>query len=191
MSRKRKFDMTPISYEEMAEEPALKGMLSFLELEPGKTPVLDFTKPDTVPEKDTVSGKDTVPDKPAPAIKTQGARYYFCNSAEDGHSLAEQRLYERLWNSPLARDESPSTRLITLGWDVMARLCRTTPRLARENCFRLLRKLALEKVAPHDSERRIGATYRVYAPGAVLERRRQAGLNFVIRNRGVRFVTPP
>jgi hypothetical protein len=43
MSRsRRKLDTTPISYEEVVDSPALQGMVSFLQVEPGKLPQLDF-----------------------------------------------------------------------------------------------------------------------------------------------------
>lgn len=208
MGKKRKFDLTPISYEEAAESPALKGMLSFLEAPVGRRTGLDFRKEggtesfkDTetlnksVSEKDTDTKRGTVPltsETPAPHVIRHpgGAKLHYCLTARDGHSLAEENLYQSLWNSPAAREETPESRLIAIGWDVMAALARTTPRLARENCFRLIDKLALERVAPPDSDRRIGTTYRVYAPEAVLARRRGAGKNWVVRNRGVRFVDP-
>lgn len=208
MGKKRKFDLTPISYEEAAESPALKGMLSFLEAPVGPGPGLDFrtgtdaeSRKDTQPLKSSVApeGRDrqrgtvplTVEAPPRNVLRHPGgAKLHYCLTARDGHSLAEENLYQSLWNSPAAREETPETRLIAIGWDVMAALARTTPRLARENCFRLIEKLALERVAPPDPDRRIGTTYRVYAAEAVLARRRGAGKNWVVRNRGVRFVDP-
>jgi hypothetical protein len=208
MGKKRKFDLTPISYEEAAESPALKGMLSFLEAPAGARPGLDFrrergaepfkdteTTKGSVTEKGTDIQEGTVPlrwEAPAKTVIRHpgGAKLHYCLTARDGHSLAEENLYQSLWNSAAAREETPETRLITIGWDVMAALARTTPRLARENCFRLIEKLALERVAPPDPDRRIGTTYRVYSAQAVLARRRRAGKNWVVRNRGVRFVDP-
>lgn len=44
MSRsRRKLDTSPIDYDEIVESPALKGMISFLEVPPGQLPRLDFT----------------------------------------------------------------------------------------------------------------------------------------------------
>ena len=59
MSRsRRKLDTTPISYDEVVDSPALRGMVSFLQVEPGKLPQLDFrpvssqtgTPASTIPE---------------------------------------------------------------------------------------------------------------------------------------------
>jgi len=58
MSRsRRKLDTTPISYEEVVDSPALQGMVSFLQVEPGKLPQLDFRP---------VSSQTGTPDSPIP-----------------------------------------------------------------------------------------------------------------------------
>jgi hypothetical protein len=45
MSRSRpKLDTSPIEYDEVVDSPALKGMVSFLEIPPGELPRLDFTQ---------------------------------------------------------------------------------------------------------------------------------------------------
>jgi hypothetical protein len=64
-----------------------------------------------------------------------------------------------------------------------------TPNNVRRNCFGLIQKLALEKVQSHNSEQRIGATYKVYSYAAIIRRRTEAGMKWVIHNRGgVTFV---
>ena len=71
----------------------------------------------------------------------------------------------------------------------MSKLAGMTPRNVRENCFRLIPKLAIEKVQAHSSEQRVGTTYRVFSYTAILRRRREAGLEWVVRNSGgVSFV---
>ena len=48
MSRsRRKLDTSPIEYDDVVDSPALKGMVSFLEVPPGQLPRLDFTVPPT------------------------------------------------------------------------------------------------------------------------------------------------
>jgi hypothetical protein len=137
----------------------------------------------TVPSKDTESLQGTVSPK-AP-------RVYRCLTAQDGHSFAEDRLYNSLWNYRQARMDANEYRLVTAGWDLMAKLSGMTPRNAKQNCFRLVAKLALEKVQAHNSDQRIGATYRVYSYAAIIRRRREAGLEWITRNRGgVTFVQP-
>jgi hypothetical protein len=147
---------------------------------------------DTVPLKNT--GPIIVRPKTAPAPALAGpnnVRLYRCTLVQHGHSFAEERLYNALWNSKLAQAETKDTKLISIGWDKMARLAAMTPRNVRENCFRLMSKLALERVHGHVSEERIGTTYRIYSFDAILARRRTAGLEWVTRNRGgVTFVQP-
>ncbi len=64
MSRsRRKLDTTPISYDEVVDSPALQGMVSFLQVEPGKLPQLDFRP---------ISTQSGIPDPavPEPASST-------------------------------------------------------------------------------------------------------------------------
>ena len=163
-----------------------------------KSQALDHPSRDTVPSKATVASiatvpsKDTVPrelrSKGTVSLKA-GPKVYRCFTAQDGHSFAEDRLYNALWNSKHARGESPETKLVAVGWDVMAKLAGMTPRNVRENCFRLIQKLAIEKVHAHSSEQRVGTTYRIFSYTAILRQRREAGLEWVVRNRGgVSFV---
>jgi len=72
----------------------------------------------------------------------------------------------------------------------MSQLCRMTPKNCKINTQRLLRKLALEVLSPYNTPESIGTTYRVYSDEAILARRREAGLEWVIRSRGVEFVDP-
>ena len=62
MSRsRRKLDTSPIEYDDVVDSPALKGMVSFLEIAPGALPRLDFTG---VPEAGTPVEALAIP--PAP-----------------------------------------------------------------------------------------------------------------------------
>ena len=111
-----------------------------------------------------------------------------CVSAQDGHSLGEEVLYQALWKAAAA--ESLDTRTITIGWRGMSQLCRMTPKNCKINTQRLLRKLALEVLSPYNTPESIGTTYRVHSVEAILRRRRQQGLEWVVRSRGVEFVNP-
>jgi hypothetical protein len=65
-----------------------------------------------------------------------------------------------------------------------------TPKNCKINTQRLIRKLALEVLSPYNTPESIGTTYRVYSDSAILQRRRDAGLEWVVRSRGVEFVNP-
>jgi hypothetical protein len=80
MSRSRpKLDTSPIEYDDVVDSPALKGMVSFLEIAPGQLPRLDFTTaPDPTESGTPRSGPPLtgLPDSggPLPGIPGGGAR---------------------------------------------------------------------------------------------------------------------
>jgi hypothetical protein len=118
----------------------------------------------------------------------QRLRIRRCAATHDGHSLGEEVLYQALWKS--ARPESAEMRTIVIGWRGMSQLCRMTPKNCKINTQRLIRKLALEVLSPYNTPESIGTTYRVFSSHAILERRREAKLEWVVRSRGVEFVDP-
>ena len=67
-------------------------------------------------------------------------------------------------------------------------------KLDRSNCKKnilsLIEKLAVETVGQHSVQRNVGKTYRVYSYSAILRRRKQAGMLYIVRANGVRFVRP-
>src|SRR5215813_2062671 len=109
--------------------------------------------------------------------------------AQDGHSSGEEILYQALWNSKYARQETKETKLITIGWKAMAKMARMTPRNTKRNCQSLIDKLALEQLSDENSRESIGRTYRVHSYKSILERRRAAGMEWITRTRGVEFVS--
>jgi hypothetical protein len=119
---------------------------------------------------------------------SQRLRIRKCAATHDGHSLGEEVLYQALWKASQA--ESAETRTIVIGWRGMSQLCRMTPKNCKINTQRLIRKLALEILSPYNTPESIGTTYRVYCDEAILQRRRKAGLEWVVRSRGVEFVNP-
>jgi hypothetical protein len=111
-----------------------------------------------------------------------------CAAAHDGHSLGEEVLYQALWKA--AAGEPTGERTIVIGWRGMSQLCRMTPKNCKINTQRLIRKLALEILSPYNTPESIGTTYRIFPSEAILRRRRAAGLEWVVRSRGVEFVDP-
>ena len=111
--------------------------------------------------------------------------------AQDGHSAGEEILYQALWNSRYARQDSKETKLVSMGWKAMSKLARLTPRNTKRNCQSLIAKLALEQLSDENSRESIGRTYRLFSYKAILERRRAAGLEWVMRSRGVVFAGAP
>jgi hypothetical protein len=126
-----------------------------------------------------------------PASLNAPLKIYHCRSVQEGHSFAEDRVYNILWNAQQTRPETHQTRLVTIGYRTIARLAAMTPRNAKENCRRLVQKLSLEPAAAYDSARSLAITYRIFAYDEILRKRRETGLEWVVRNRGgVTFVDP-
>jgi hypothetical protein len=137
------------------------------------------TTPGSIPDPEVVS---------IPPVPGHRLRIRRCAATHDGHSLGEEVLYQALWKA--AHPESAQARTIVIGWRGMSQLCRMTPKNCKINTQRLIRKLALEVLSPYNTPESIGTTYRVYSDQAILERRREAGLEWVVRSRGVEFVNP-
>jgi len=209
MSRsRRKLDTSPIEYDDVVDSPALKGMVSFLEIPPGKLPHLDFTSATGAPEKEApVSGTPVprspeqavtsvpetgIPFSPAPVITyppllpRPATRIRRATAAQDGHSFGEQALYDALWQH--GHPYGPDTHIITVGYRRMAELARLTVNNSKANIQALIRKLAVEEVASFTHSQ--GRTYLIYNGEAILHRRREAGLTHYIKSRGVLFVDP-
>jgi hypothetical protein len=146
---------------------------------PVLTPVVDVAS-ESLPSPEVDSAPGILPG--------QRLRIRRCAATHDGHSLGEEVLYQSLWKA--ASSESGRTRTIVIGWRGMSQLCRMTPKNCKINTQRLIRKLALEVLSPYNTPESIGTTYRIYSDEAILERRREAGLEWVVRSRGVEFVDP-
>ncbi|MGH9376843.1 MAG: hypothetical protein ACRD1J_11885 [Terriglobia bacterium] len=105
---------------------------------------------------------------------------------QDGHSLGEQALYDALWQA--AQPYSADARIIMIGYRRMSELARLTVNNCKANIKALIQKLAVEEAVPFSHSQ--GTTYVVYNFGAILQRRKSAGLTYYIRSRGVVFVDP-
>lgn len=110
------------------------------------------------------------------------------STAEDGHSHIEHHVYETLWNA--AEPQGPDTRILTIGFGTMSHLVRLSLNNCRLNVRSLIRKLAMEEHREELCPQGVGKTYLIYSPDHILRRRREAGLEWVIRTRGVVFVDP-
>jgi hypothetical protein len=150
------------------------------------TKTLTVLKTPTVSEKGTVSETLTVRGK----LTIGKSRIRHAARVQDGHSTGEQCLYAAMWQagSPGAGGRS---RLVTAGWDRLGMMANLHWTNARSAAFGLIGKLAIEVVAPENSNTRTGRTYRVWGWVALLERRRAAGMEWYVKTRGVEFVRPP
>ena len=109
--------------------------------------------------------------------------------AQDGHSHAEQALYQALWShgAPVPGTEN---RRITAGSRTIAGLASVAHSTCQANLKSLEAKLAIHcegKRAQHTD----GKTYLIYSYGAIMQRRAAAGLTHVLRTtKGVRLTGP-
>jgi hypothetical protein len=141
----------------------------------GPTPIAT-----TVPETGTVPVSTTVASRPR-------FRIFRATRAEHGHSIGEHLIYEVLWRNAQG---DQSTRTIQIGYDRLAALANVNWKTAL-SCLRgLEQKLAIETIEKENSNARIGKTYRIYSFTLILERRRDAGMEWVEKGRGVRFIQP-
>jgi hypothetical protein len=106
---------------------------------------------------------------------------------QDGHSVAEQLVYDTLW-----REASPATedyREISIGYRTLAEKARLHRNTIDRNLESLHAKLAIETFRSEDRAGNIGRSYRVFAFRAILSRREAAGLIWYVKNRsGVRLL---
>ena len=110
--------------------------------------------------------------------------------AQDGHSHSEQVLYELLWRSGKAVDADERYRVVQIPQSELAAAVRMTTKNLRAALDRLTEKLSIEEVQSFDRGTRVARKWKVYSYKAILDRRRAAGLEWIVRDRGIRFVDP-
>ena len=116
----------------------------------------------------------------------------YCRTAQDGHTSSEQVAYQSLWSFArrLGQSEPDGSQLVDIG---LARICQLLGS-DHKNIKRILQsleaKLAIEVVERPDYRLGIPTRYRIFAYAQILERRRRAGMVWVVRTRTTRFVDP-
>ena len=110
--------------------------------------------------------------------------------AEDGHSQAEQSVYDALWQAaaPLTSDPD-GPRTIRIGYHRLGQLTRLSWVSVKSNLRTLEKKLAIEVTGCENSATREGKCYLVHSRASILVRRKQAGLEWVRRTRGVELLS--
>ncbi|MEA2259719.1 MAG: DnaA N-terminal domain [Acidobacteriaceae bacterium] len=121
---------------------------------------------------------------------------YKASLAQDGHSLGEQAVYEVLWREgkPDKLRTEPedlwAARYVSLGYAEVAAKARINKKSAKLNLQRLIEKQAIEVTSEYIKETSCPRTYRVLSYREIVDRRRRAGMVWVVRNKAVTFVTP-
>ena len=110
--------------------------------------------------------------------------------AEDGHSLAEQAVYDALWQAAVPLTGDPDgPRTIRIGYHRLGQLTRLSWVSVKSNLRTLEKKLAIEVTGCENSATREGKCYLVHSRASILVRRKQAGLEWVRRTRGVELLS--
>jgi hypothetical protein len=111
-----------------------------------------------------------------------------CVLAQDGHSLGEEAIYQVLWRTGRAENSDPNgSRTNRMGAADIGYKVNMAKKNVRQNISRLFEKLALEIVEDFETINSQARLYRVYSYKQILERRRSAGLEYILRNKGVVF----
>jgi len=110
--------------------------------------------------------------------------------AQDGHSLGEEAIYQVLWRGGRPENSDPNcSRTIRIGAADIGYKVNMAKKNVRQNISRLFEKLALEIMEEFETMSSQARLYRVYSYKQILDRRRAAGLEFILRNKGVVFCT--
>jgi hypothetical protein len=108
------------------------------------------------------------------------------STVQDGHSLAEQAVYDAMYRA--GKPHQGDSRILTIGLRTLAELSRMAYSNCKANVRSLIAKLAIEERGGFSYTD--GRTYVIFSFREILRRRKAAGLTHVIRNRGVAFVDP-
>jgi hypothetical protein len=161
----------------------------------------ELSAPETIalesPALDSGYGKSTEPEPTAPdsiAVETGAldSRYRRrpkireAVTVEEGHSLAEEAVYEAMFRA--GKPYRGDSRILTIGLRTLADLSRMAYSNCKANVRSLVAKLALDELPGFSYTD--GRTYIIYGREEILRRRQAAGLTHVLRTRGVVFVDP-
>jgi hypothetical protein len=195
MSKQRERVKKILDWEELEKAPNTHGAFSFLR---SAAEIVSIRRNDVPPvaerEMDssfsdkttTVVASARVVDHATKKARNRPYKVHRCTLVQHGQSLGETTLYQALWAHGKA--ETPETRTITAGWRTMKRLCGMTDKNCKRNTALLVEKLALEEIGKENVHSRTGRTYRVYSFTKTLERRKAAGMEWALWDRGRRFV---
>jgi hypothetical protein len=111
-----------------------------------------------------------------------------CVLAQDGHSLGEEAIYQALWRTGTPESADPqSSRTNRLGAAEIGFKVNMAKKNVRQKISRLFEKLAIEILEDFGTVNSQARLYRIFSYKQILERRRAAGLEDVLRNKEVVF----
>jgi hypothetical protein len=153
---------------------------------------------DVLPVSVSPTGGETLPVGESPSstrvilgsVPSQNRKIRKCRLSQDAHSAGEESLYRILWEEGRPESANPlGSRVVRIGYAELANKARMHKANVRLNLANLTAKLAIEQSGDFSSRDMIAKSYRVLSYKEILERRRAAGLEYVIRQKNVVFVT--
>ena len=118
------------------------------------------------------------------------SRVHRITAAADALSGGEETLYQLLWRSP-ALAETSDSRSVQAGYDSLTKGTGFSRKTIQRTIDRLIAKHYIEIETPADIYRRTSTIYRVFGPGAVLDRLTRQDCTHIAKiGPGVAFVTP-
>lgn len=124
------------------------------------------------------------------SVPSQNRKIRKCRLSQDAHSAGEETLYRILWEEGKPETANPlGSRTVRIGYAELANRARMHKANVRLNLANLTAKLAIEQSGDFSSRDMIAKAYKVLSYKEILERRRAAGLEYVIRQKNVVFVT--
>ncbi len=114
----------------------------------------------------------------------------YCRTVQDAHTSSEQVTYQTLWTFAKnhGQPDVSGARVVDVSLSQLCGLLATDHKHAKRLIQSLQEKLAIEIVRQPDYRLAQPTRYRVYNFTQILERRKSAGLVWVVRTRAVRFV---
>jgi hypothetical protein len=180
------------------DEAEVQSPMGHLPMATFQPPRGDSPTADAVPVPDLFPGTGGEPVGQPPTgvvpcmdVEGRGKRALrFCRTAQDGHTANEQLAYQTLWGHAqrYGRSEISGSSLVDVGLSQLCKLLATDHKNVKRLIGSLRDKLAIEVVRQPDYRLAVPTRYRIFPESEILDRRRNAGLVWVIRTRTVRFV---
>jgi hypothetical protein len=119
----------------------------------------------------------------AGSVATRNRKIVPCRFAQDGHTVSEEAVYRVMYDRTTAED-----RTVRMGYSELSDRTRLSKRTIARIIPVLCDKLSIERIGDHRAGDLVPKLYRVYTYKEILDRRRERGLEFVIRGSSVIFV---
>ena len=152
------------------------------DLEPGPPDSLAAATPDNLsgPLYETLDG-----------VVVDGKCIRPFDAAQQGHTLSEHLVYTAMWRLLGSHGQDADSREGLLPMRLIAAKVSLSVRNLRRVLHSLIDKLAVDVTEYEDKTKSIPRRYRVWAPKAVVDRRRRAGFTHVYRSRNLITLAKP